>query len=105
MFAFAIWDARRQELFLARDRFGKKPLYYSTAIPGFRLCFASELKAFAAIASFAPGIEARSVSNFLALGYVPDPDTIYRGVWKLPPGSTLTLGTRERAPVLVAGVR
>ncbi len=60
MFAFAIWDARKQELFLARDRFGKKPLYYSTAVPGFRFCFASELKALTVDAGVRFRTESRS---------------------------------------------
>ncbi len=86
MFALAIWDNNRQELFLARDRFGKKPLYYSTDTPGFRFCFASELKALAAIPSFDDTVRPGSVANALALGYVPDPDTIYAKVHKLAPG-------------------
>ncbi len=91
MFAFAIWDARREELFLARDRLGKKPLYYSESIPGARLAFASELKALAAMPGFDRPVNERAVADFLALGYVPDPDTIYRGVEKLAPGHSLLL--------------
>jgi len=86
MFALAIWDNRNQELFLARDRFGKKPLYYSTSVPGMHICFASELKALMAIAGFSPEVNAQSVANALCLGYVPDPDTIFAGSHKLPPG-------------------
>jgi asparagine synthase (glutamine-hydrolysing) len=89
MFAFAIWDAGRQELYLARDRFGKKPLYYTTAVPGMRLAFGSELKALAAIPGFPSKIHARSVSDFLCFGYVPDPLTIYEDVFKLPPAHSL----------------
>lgn len=91
MFAFAIWDSRKRELFLARDRFGKKPLYYTEAIRGFRLAFASELKALTAIGEFQPEVDPRAVADFLAFGYVPDPATIYRGVHKLPPAHSLLL--------------
>jgi asparagine synthase (glutamine-hydrolysing) len=91
MFAFAIWDSRRRELFLARDRFGKKPLYYSHAVGGTRFCFASELKALTAIPGFRAGVNPQSVANFLALSYVPDPDTIYQDVFKLPPAHSLTV--------------
>jgi asparagine synthase (glutamine-hydrolysing) len=91
MFAFAIWDTRRRELFLARDRFGKKPLYYSAAIPGTRFCFASELKALTAMPGFDQPVDPHSVADFLALSYVPDPKTIYQGVAKLPPAHSMTV--------------
>jgi asparagine synthase (glutamine-hydrolysing) len=91
MFAFAIWDSRRKELFLARDRFGKKPLYYANAVAGTRFCFASELKALTMIPGFRADVNPRSVADFLALSYVPDPDTIYKDVFKLPPAHTLTV--------------
>jgi asparagine synthase (glutamine-hydrolysing) len=105
MFAFAIWDAPRQRLFLARDRMGKKPLYYTDTIPGFGFAFASELKALAAMPGFDARVDERSVAEFLALSYVPDPRTIYRGVAKLEPAHSLTVdraGMRSRrywAPV------
>jgi asparagine synthase (glutamine-hydrolysing) len=95
MFAFAIWDQRCRKLFLARDRFGEKPLYYSASVPGLRLCFASELKAFTALPEFAPPIDATSIADFLALSYVPDPKSIYQGVSKLPPGHSLTVTARD----------
>lgn len=91
MFAFAIWDRRHQELFLARDRFGEKPLYYSFSIVGTRFCFASELKALAALPGFDPTISNQSVADFLTLSYVPDPQTIYADVYKLEPGHSLTV--------------
>ena len=99
MFAFAIWDARKQELFLARDPFGKKPLYYSTAVPGFRFCFASELKALTVMPGFDSALNPESLADFLAFSYVPDPQTIYRNVWKLQPGRSLLVsaaGSTER---------
>jgi asparagine synthase (glutamine-hydrolysing) len=89
MFAFALWDARKRQLLLARDRFGEKPLYYSRSLPGFRFCFASELKALLSQPGFAPVLEPRSVANFLSLGYIPDPDTIFKQVLKLRPAHSL----------------
>lgn len=95
MFAFAIWDARKRQLFLARDRFGEKPLYYSCSVPGLQFCFASELKALRVIPQFPTAIDPRSVSDFLAVSYVPDPGTIYQNVYKLGPGHSLTVGHAE----------
>ena len=89
MFAFAIWDIRKQELFIARDRFGKKPLYYTDAISGLRFCFASELKAIIAVPGFNASVNARAVADFLSLSYVPDPATIFDGVHKLPPAHAM----------------
>lgn len=91
MFAFAIWDGRSNELFLARDRFGKKPLYYTESAPGFSLVFASELKAFEAVEGMDFAVRPESVADFLALSYVPDPHSIYKTINKLPPATTLTL--------------
>ena len=99
MFAFAIWDSGRECLLLARDRLGKKPLYYTTTVPGYALCFASELKALALLPGFEKRVNRRAVADFLSLSYIGDPDTIYEGAWKLPPASTLTAtraGTRVR---------
>lgn len=87
MFALAIWDQTNQELLVARDRFGKKPLYYTTQAPGFVFAFASELKALLALPDFAPRENARAVADFLACSYVPEPETIFDGICKLPPGS------------------
>ncbi|MEZ5404522.1 MAG: asparagine synthase (glutamine-hydrolyzing) [Bryobacteraceae bacterium] len=96
MFAFAVWDSNRRSLFLARDRFGKKPLYYTGPGPWGRFAFASELKALRPLPGFAPATDPQAVSDFLALGYIPDPRTIYRGVHKLPPGSSLLWQTGAR---------
>lgn len=85
MFAFAIWDLRKRELFLARDRYGKKPLYYSLAQPGFPIAFASELKALTVLPGFGAEVNRESVAQFLAFGYVIQPRSIYRGVEQLPP--------------------
>jgi asparagine synthase (glutamine-hydrolysing) len=91
MFAFAIWDGPRQKLFLARDRFGKKPLYYSCHVPEIRFCFASELGALEVLPGFERAINEQAVADFLSLSYVPDPETIYRNVFKLEPGHSLTV--------------
>jgi asparagine synthase (glutamine-hydrolysing) len=94
MFAFALWDSRRESLLLVRDRLGKKPLYYTQAAPGFTLCFASELKALTVLPGFDQRVNRQAVADFLSLSYVPDPDTIYESTAKLPPASAL-IATRS----------
>ena len=99
MFAFAIWDVERKHLFLARDRLGEKPLYYSSAIPHLQFCFASELKALAVLPGFQKSLNVTALADYLALSYVPDPKSIYAGVNRLSPGCSLTVtrsGTRLR---------
>lgn len=99
MYAFALWDRNRQTLFLARDRLGKKPLYYHQ-LPNGTLLFGSELKALLAHGEMARVVEDTAVEEYFAFGYVPDPKTILRGVYKLPPACTLTLkrGALPAAP-------
>jgi asparagine synthase (glutamine-hydrolysing) len=91
MFAFALFDARRGELFLARDRFGEKPLYWAR-LPGGGLAFASEMKALLAL----PGVDRRldiaAVAQFLARRYVPAPRTHVQGIRKLRAGESISLG-------------
>jgi asparagine synthase (glutamine-hydrolysing) len=87
MFAFAIWDVRRQRLFAARDRLGIKPLYYRAGPDG--IAFASELRSFLADPAFRRDLSPEAVALYLSLGYVPDPACIFEGVHKLPPGHTL----------------
>ena len=91
MFAFALFDARRGELFLARDRFGEKPLYWAR-VPGGRLAFASEMKALLAL----PGVDRRldiaAIARFLATRYVPAPRTHVQGIRKLQAGESISLG-------------
>src|SRR5262245_29830313 len=84
MFAFALWDARRRTLLLARDRLGIKPLYYAETAHG--LVFGSELKAVIASPWVQREIDPRALAAYLRLGYVPDPLSILKGVVKLPPG-------------------
>ena len=87
MFAFAIWDARSRELFIARDRVGKKPLYY-TITPNGTLIFGSELKSLREHPEFRGEMSIEALDAYLTFGYVPDPLTIFRDVHKLPPGIT-----------------
>jgi asparagine synthase (glutamine-hydrolysing) len=89
MFALAVWDARRCTLFLARDRFGEKPLYYGERPDGF--VFASELGALMADERTPAVLSLPALDAYLALQYVPSPDTIYEGLKKLPAGHTLEL--------------
>jgi asparagine synthase (glutamine-hydrolysing) len=90
MFAFAVWDAGKQTLFLARDRLGIKPLYYA-ALPNGQVIFASELKALLVHPDLPREISPPAVEDYFAYGYVPDPNTILRHVRKLPPAHTLRL--------------
>ena len=85
MFAFAIWDSRARELFIARDRAGKKPLYYSLRPDG-TFMFGSEMKSLREHPDFHSEIDVTALDAYLSFGYVPDPLTIFRDVHKLPPG-------------------
>jgi asparagine synthase (glutamine-hydrolysing) len=84
MFALALWDAKRQQLVLARDRLGKKPLVYRHE-PG-RLLFASELKSLLEVPGVPREIDPQALDEYLTYQYVPHPHTILRGIAKLPPG-------------------
>jgi asparagine synthase (glutamine-hydrolysing) len=97
MFAFALWDAPRRTLFLARDRLGIKPLHH-VILPDGQLLFASELKALLAHPDLPRRIDPCAVEDYLAYGYVPDPKTIYRDVCKLPPGHWLSWQVGQRTP-------
>jgi len=88
MFAFAIYDRIRQKLFLGRDRFGKKPLYYA-ARPGF-FAFASELSALLRHPGVDREIDDRALRKYFAYGFIPAPISLYRGVAKLPGGHRLS---------------
>jgi asparagine synthase (glutamine-hydrolysing) len=89
MFAFAIWDDREKKLFIARDRVGKKPLYYSVT-PGGTLVFGSELKSLLEHPDVARNVNSQALDAYFSLGYVPDPISIFDNVEKLPPGHHLT---------------
>jgi asparagine synthase (glutamine-hydrolysing) len=86
MFALVLWDARKRRLVLARDPFGKKPLYYWH--DGKRLVFASEIKALLA-AGVPAEMDEASLPEYLAYGYVPTPRTLFKGIRKVPPASIL----------------
>ncbi|MGI6308336.1 MAG: asparagine synthase (glutamine-hydrolyzing) [Dethiobacteria bacterium] len=83
MFAFVLWDKNNQLLFGARDRFGHKPFYYLES-PG-HLAFASEIKALAELPFFPREVEESAFIDYLTFQYVPDPRTMFRGVYRLPP--------------------
>lgn len=85
MFAFALWDRNRRVLFMARDRIGKKPLYYTITKSGL-LVFASELKALLVHPEVDRQIDPQAVEDYLTFGYIPDPRSIYREVRKLEAG-------------------
>jgi asparagine synthase (glutamine-hydrolysing) len=89
MFAFAVWDAREGKLLLARDRFGEKPLFYGERRDGF--VFASELGALLADERTVAPVSLPALDAYLALQYVPSPDTIYEGLHKLQAGHLLEL--------------
>jgi asparagine synthase (glutamine-hydrolysing) len=87
MFALAIWDGRNRELWLARDRLGKKPLYYFT--DGSRLIFGSEIKAILASPNVPRVLNRNALPLYLAYGYIPAPETIFDGIQALRPGCWL----------------
>jgi len=93
MFALGLWDRRAQVLHLIRDRIGKKPLY--VAVVGKALLFASELKALHAYPGFAPAVDAKALAMVLRYGWVPERFCIWRGVFKLPPGTMLSVSADE----------
>jgi asparagine synthase (glutamine-hydrolysing) len=99
MFTFALWDRNRETLFLARDRLGVKPLYYAY-LPDGQFLFGSELKSLLAHGGLAREIDPRAVEEYFALGYIPEPRTIFAGACKLPPAHTLLLrrGAQPAAP-------
>ena len=99
MFAFGIWDRNQQTLFLARDRLGIKPLYYSLLENG-QLIFSSELKALKAHPLLPKEINPQAIEDYFTFGYIPDPKTIYNDVFKLPPGYRLTVkkGAQQLKP-------
>lgn len=94
MFAFAIWDKKQKTLFLARDRLGIKPLYFAkTKDESF--IFASELKALLKFPSITREIDPESIEDYFSYGYVPEPKTIFKNIFKLEPATTLTLSNHS----------
>lgn len=98
MFAFAIWDSRRRELLIARDRTGMKPLSYLATSDG--LLFCSELRSLLALDSSRLRVSVSAVMQYLAFGYVPHPASIFEGVRKLAPGHLLTWSASNGVNVL-----
>ena len=92
MFALALWDSKRQRLLLARDRLGIKPLYITSSSN--YIAFSSELKSILEIPGFDRNIDSTALQEYLALGYVPAPMSMLKGIEKLPPG-TLLLADRN----------
>jgi asparagine synthase (glutamine-hydrolysing) len=97
MFAFALWDRRRETLFLARDRLGVKPLHYALLADGTFL-FGSELKSIVAHGGMRRELDPLAIEEYFGLGYVAEPRTIFRDARKLPPGHSLTLKRGEPVP-------
>ena len=96
MFAFGLWDRLTQSLVLVTDRLGEKPLYHATI--GRDVVFASELKALEAHAAFAGELDEAALSMYLRKAYVPAPHSIYKGVFKLEPGTIATYRRGSAAP-------
>jgi asparagine synthase (glutamine-hydrolysing) len=90
MFAFVLWDAKRDCLFMARDRLGVKPMHYALLDDG-QLIFGSELKALLAHPELRRELDPQAVEQYFALGYVAEPRTVFRQALKLPPGHRLTI--------------
>ncbi len=85
MFALALWDEARQRLLLARDRLGKKPIFY--AVQDGKLYWAAELKPLLSVLPSEPEIDLAAIDQYLSLQYIPEPYTAYKGVYKLPAAS------------------
>lgn len=98
MFAFGLYEPHRKRLTLARDRLGEKPLYYTETPDGF-LLFASEIGALLASGLVSASIDPRAAADYFHYGYVPDPKSIYRGVFKLAPAHLL-IAERAQTPRL-----
>ena len=96
MFAIALWDSWEKTLYLARDRMGEKPLYYG--FQGKTLLFGSELKALSAHPDWNGRLNEKALASYMRFSYVPAPESIYRGIYKLQPGHIVTL--RQGALVL-----
>jgi len=96
MFALAIWDGQRRELFLARDRFGKKPLYYYPGPDG--LVFASELTALLADAEVPRRVSWEALNCYLSLGYILSPLTAFLDICKLEPATYMVVSEEKKSP-------
>jgi asparagine synthase (glutamine-hydrolysing) len=83
MFVFAIWDGEKKELFIARDRLGKKPLYYF--FDGTTILLASEIKSLLASGALVPDVDYNSIDNYLRVMYIPPWKSVYKNVYQVPP--------------------
>ncbi len=92
MFAFALWDSRKKQLFIAKDRLGKKPLFYTNA--GGTLAFASEIKPLLEFLGKTPEIDPTALDLYLTYQYIPSPHTIFKGISSLPPAHLLACTTQ-----------
>ena len=93
MFAIAVFDKKNSKLLLARDRLGEKPLYYG--INNNCFYFGSELKAFAKHPNWKPKLDRNSLASYLRFSYVPNPYSIYKGIFKLMPGHWIEIDTNK----------
>jgi asparagine synthase (glutamine-hydrolysing) len=100
MFAFAVWDKQTRQLTICRDRLGEKPLYYGWVGDGRNaaLLFSSELHALKPHPSFKAEVDRGALALLMRYGYIPAPYSIYRGIFKLDPGSSKTLSLVDRTP-------
>ncbi|MBP4046236.1 asparagine synthase (glutamine-hydrolyzing) [Chromobacterium violaceum] len=103
MFAIAVWDRQERKLLLIRDRLGEKPVYYGWQSNGHSACFlfGSELKALKKHPAFNAEIDRNALSLLMRHNYVPTPHSIYKGIYKLEPGSILSISLAERDPVVI----
>jgi asparagine synthase (glutamine-hydrolysing) len=97
MFGFVIWDRRNRTLFGARDPFGIKPFYYIA--DGEKFAFASEIKSLLTLDVVRREVDLASLANYLTFQYVPDPDTMFKGIRKLPPAHTVTIDGNGRTRI------
>jgi asparagine synthase (glutamine-hydrolysing) len=103
MFAFGVWNRQEHVLHLVRDRIGKKPLY--VALAGGALVFASELRAILAFSGFKPKVDHNALSMVLRQGWIPDHHCVWEGVFKLPPGTILSVHSDDLASLDIEGLR
>lgn len=98
MFAFAIWDTKKQKLFLARDRIGIKPLYYF--VNKDKLIFGSEIKPLLEYGTIPKEIDNTAVLDYLTYGFIPAPKTIFKSIKKLLPAHTLSIDIKTASPII-----
>lgn len=96
MFAFSLYDRKKKQLFLCRDRLGKKPLFWSKI--GNSFIFSSELKSLMRFPNFQKIVNRNAISNFLRHGYIPSPNTIFENTFKLGPGKILKIDLKTFSP-------